>query len=168
MTEITYQMVLSTLQTAGLLVGIGYYLMSIRNQNRARQAQMFMTLYQQITDSDWLRRQQEINFLFEYDNFEEFWEKYGPHTNMDGFVTWISRTNFYDGLGMLIKRGLIEPEMIDDVISGPIIFFWEKRILPIKKEFEDYSNNPAAFEMGEYLYNQIKPIRDKQHPELAT
>ena len=35
MVEITYQMVLSTLQTAGILVGISYYILTLRNQ-RAR------------------------------------------------------------------------------------------------------------------------------------
>jgi len=121
-----------------------------------------------MTDRDWLRQQQEIYHVFEYDSFEEFMEKYGPNTNMEGYITWMSRANFYDGLGMLVKRGLIDATMVDDLISGPIIFFWEKRVEPIVKEFNEYLNNPAAFEWTEYLYHQIKPIRDRQHPELKT
>ena len=35
MVEITYQMVLSTLQTAGLLVGISYYILTQRNQQKS-------------------------------------------------------------------------------------------------------------------------------------
>jgi preprotein translocase subunit YajC len=34
MVEITYQMVMSTLQTAGILVGIFYYIMTLRNQRK--------------------------------------------------------------------------------------------------------------------------------------
>jgi len=155
---------------AGLSIGIAaiYYTLNIRQQREARQAQMLMQLYQQMTDRDWLRQQQEIYHVFEYDSFEEFMEKYGPNTNMEGYITWMSRANFYDGLGMLVKRGLIDATMVDDLISGPIIFFWEKRVEPIVKEFNEYLNNPAAFEWTEYLYHQIKPIRDRQHPELKT
>jgi hypothetical protein len=149
---------------AGVSIGIAaiYYSFNIRQQREARQATMLMQLYGQMTDREWLRQQQEIYHLFEYDSFEEFMEKYGPHTNMEGYITWMSRCNFYDGLGMLIKRGLIDASMVDDLISGPIIFFWEKRLVC------EYYNNPAAFEWTEYLYNQIKPIRDRQHPELKT
>ena len=52
MAEITYQVVLSTLQTFGLLVGIFYYVMTLRNQQKnqqlaleTRQAQLFMNIY---------------------------------------------------------------------------------------------------------------------------
>ena len=37
MAEITYQMVLSTLQTAGLLVGIFYYILTLRNAQHTRE-----------------------------------------------------------------------------------------------------------------------------------
>ena len=37
MAEITYQMVLSTLQTVGLLVGIFYYVTTMRNAQKTRE-----------------------------------------------------------------------------------------------------------------------------------
>ena len=37
MVEITYQMVLSTLQTIALIVGIAYYLIIMRNSQRTRE-----------------------------------------------------------------------------------------------------------------------------------
>jgi hypothetical protein len=127
-----------------------------------------MTLYQKMTDREWQRQQQEINLLFEFDNFEEFWEKYGPYTNMDGYITFMTRAAWYEGLGVLVKRGLVDASMVDDLNSGPIISFWEKICAPIANEVREVYNNPSAFEWTEYLYNQIKPIRDRQHPELKT
>ncbi len=61
MVEITYQMVLSTLQTAGILVGIYYYVMTLRNQRKnqelaleTRQAQLFMNIYdRRVNSPDW-------------------------------------------------------------------------------------------------------------------
>jgi hypothetical protein len=40
MVEITYQMVLSTLQTVGILEGIIYYLFIMRNSQRNQQMQL--------------------------------------------------------------------------------------------------------------------------------
>ena len=40
MVEITYQMVLSTLQTVGILVGIIYYLTIMRNSQKNQQMQL--------------------------------------------------------------------------------------------------------------------------------
>jgi hypothetical protein len=168
MVEITYQMVLSTLQTIALIVGIVYYIVTMRNQTKTRQAQLFMQVYQHYTDRDWLRQQQEIQHLFDnYESYDEFMEKYGPHTNMEGFLTWNSRGNFYEGLGVLLQRGLIDPTMVDDLLSGPIVLYWERRVAPIIDELRERFNNPAAYEWVEYLYREIKQIRDKQHPEYA-
>ena len=61
MVDVTYQMVLSTLQTAGILVGIVYYISIMRNQQRTRdltlkaqeqtlrtrESQLFMNIYNQ-------------------------------------------------------------------------------------------------------------------------
>jgi len=51
MVEVTYRMVLSTLQTTGILVGIFYYIMTLNNTRKSqrltlesRQAQLFMQM----------------------------------------------------------------------------------------------------------------------------
>ncbi len=50
MAEITYQMVLSTLQTAGILVGIAYYVMNLhytrRNQEETLKTRRTMIFHQ--------------------------------------------------------------------------------------------------------------------------
>jgi hypothetical protein len=40
MVDISYQMVLSTLQTAGILVGIFYYIFTLRNAQHTRELQL--------------------------------------------------------------------------------------------------------------------------------
>ena len=65
MAEITYQMVLSTLQTVGLLVGIFYYVITLRNQEKTRHASLFMGVYQSINterglDGDLIMRARDL------------------------------------------------------------------------------------------------------------
>ena len=59
MVDVSYQMVLSTLQTVGLLVGIVYYLTIMRNSQKnqqmqleTRQSQLFMQLFQYHIDKE--------------------------------------------------------------------------------------------------------------------
>jgi len=39
---------------------------------------------------------------------------------------------------------------------------------PMMVEWRERFNWPQAFEWAEYLYNEIKPIAEQQHPELKT
>ena len=103
----------------------------------------------------------------EYTSYDEFMEKYGPFSNMEGYLTWNSRGNFYEGLGVLVERGLIDPSMVDDLVSGALMIYWEKRVAPIIDELRERYKNPAAYEYVEYLYKEVKKIRSKQHPEWS-
>jgi len=68
MVEITYQMVLSTIQTIGILIGIYYYIMTLRNQNRTRQEQWLLQLYHSKADHEAMQR------FFKY--MEASWDDY--------------------------------------------------------------------------------------------
>ena len=130
---------------------------------------------------DWFELSKRVlseNFIEKYKDFidwvgvsihqqlsEEFIEKYGPYTNREKYLVWLSRANFYEGIGILVKRGLIDVTMVDDLISGPLMLFWEKRAGPIAMEFRERYNNPAALEWVEYLYHEVKRVRDKEHPD---
>jgi hypothetical protein len=152
----------------GVLIALAYYIVNIRHQRETRQAQLFMTIYQNYYDKEWLRDQQKINFFYDdYSNFDEFMEKYGPYNNMEGYLTYQSRVNFYEGLGVLVKRNLIDVSMVDDLLSGPIVLFWEKKAHPLVNETRRRFNNPAAYEWVEYLYEKVKAVRDREHPDKA-
>ena len=88
MVEVTYQMVLSTIQTASLVVGIIYYLTIMRNSQKSqqmqletRQAQLLMQVYSKIDNPEIVRAMQEV-FLWEWNDFDDFIEK---HWNPDDY-----------------------------------------------------------------------------------
>jgi hypothetical protein len=167
------QTVLTYLTLISIPVGVAYHIMTLNNtrknqqmQLETRQAQLFMGIYQHYFDPVWLKPQTEINIDFEdYNTVDEFFEKYGPWKNREKYLVWLSRANFYEGIGILVKRDLIDVTMVDDLISGPIMLFWEKRAAPIIDELRERYNNPAALEWVEYLYNEVKRVRDTEHPE---
>ena len=73
---------------------------------------------------------------------------------------------FLEGLGVLVKRGLVDKGFVDDMMSGDIIGFWEKYGDVVREE-RRRMNYPQALEWAEYLYDEVKPLSLKQHPELG-
>jgi hypothetical protein len=169
------------LQTIGILMtGISmtiaavYYTLTLRNtqktqqlQLETRKAQLFMQIYNRITDKAFMKKFIDIIFHWEWTDYDDFMEKYGPENNIDAFADWTSVGLYIDGLGSQVKRGLIDVGQVDDLISGVIIRYWEKRE-QFTRELRERMNYPQYGEYVEYLYNQIKPIIEEQHPELKA
>ncbi len=185
MVEITYQMVLSTLQTIALIVGIAYYLIIMRNAQKTReltlesqelarkaqeqaletrQAQLFMYMYDRWSDPDFLNLWNEI-FLWEWTDYDDYEEKYRTEAKR---VPFSSIGIFFEGIGVLVKRELIDPTLVDDLMSSMVLRFWDKFGESVIKEKQVRDDYPQYFEYVEYLYNVIKPMVESQHPELKT
>jgi hypothetical protein len=168
MVEITYQIFLSTLQTIALVVGIVYYLIIMRNSQRAqqqqletRQAQLFMQVYNQYTMEkykQWL----EIN-TWEWEDYEDFQAKYSAlesAQNLSSIRSWL------EGLGVLVKSGLVPIEIVALFMTGTIRRYWEK-FGPLTLEFRTRLNFPRFGGEGEYLYKTLMEYVE-EHPELKT
>jgi len=185
MVEITYQMVLSTLQTVGLLVGIFYYITIMRNAQKTReltlesqeltrkaqeqaletrQAQLFMYMYDRWSEPDFLTHWNEI-FSWEWTDYDELIENHWSEANRVSFSTVAI---FFEGVGVLVKRNLVDISLVDDLMSGMLLSFWEKFGEPVIKIRQVRDNYPQYYEHVEYLYSVIKPIVESQHPELKT
>ena len=82
---------------------------------------------------------------------------------MDAWIPWVSVARFFLGIGTLVKRKLIDVDLVADIMGGPVIWTWDK-MSPIVKEFKVDLKRPQLWDDFEYLYNEIKNI--EQHPEL--
>lgn len=170
--QITFQTIFQFLQTLSIMVGIAYYLMILQNQQKSqqtaletRQAQLFMPIYAKFYDKEFMKDYVKI-ISWEWTDYDDFMKKYGAN-NIEAWSTIMAWTDYFEGLGVLVKRGLIEVSFIDDLISGMVIQFWEK-YGPYIMEFRERANYPQFAEFCEYLYVEIKSIAEQQHPELET
>ena len=50
--------------------------------------------------------------MMEWTDFEDFTNKFDSSVNMDNFEKRYSLWSFYDGMGMLLKKDLVDREMI--------------------------------------------------------
>jgi len=160
MVDVTYQMVLSTLQTAGLLVGIFYYVTTLRNQNKARQTQLYMQISNKFGDSEQLEARNKYD-LFDWLNAEDLIKDFG---SLEGRKTIGTLGCYYESLGILVKEKLLDIRIVSLFMTGNVISFWDK-IKPFIGEMRELIGWQRAFVETEYLYNELMKYL-KQHPEL--
>lgn len=104
---------------------------------------------------------------WEFKDLDEFLEKYGLETNPEAYAMRGSFGAYFEGMGVLVKRGLIDVTIADDLISGVIMRFWEK-FGPIYLVLRERLNYPQFAEWIEYLYNQVEQLVEEQHPKLRA
>jgi hypothetical protein len=68
-----------------------------------------------------------------------------------------STVYYFEGIGVLVSKGLIDVELVDDLMSGPLTHIWE-RMLPLVPSMR-HVLGPQAGEWYEFLYNKVKPMR---------
>jgi len=122
-------------QTGAILVGVALAVMELRHMRQTReteletrQAQLFKQIYDRFESSEFQRN----DYLFtqwEWEDFEDFRERYG---DAESYSIHSSIGTFYEGIGVLVNRGLIDVEFVDDLMSGCILRYWEK-IKPVNE-----------------------------------
>jgi hypothetical protein len=150
-------------QTIGVLVTAAsvsvaaiYYIFNMRTTLQTRQAQLFMQLYSQYYNKDWLEALRKTSFdINKTESLDEWSEKYGAHTNPEAYKSMDMLSHYFEGAGVLVKRGLIDPSMVSDLLSEELVNYWEK-FGPMFKEYRRRSNNPRLCENQEYLYGLLK------------
>ena len=178
--QAAYYMVAAT----GVLIAAVYYVLNIQNNRRnqelslraleqsaqaqkqtleTRQAQLLMSLYQRWSEPEFQDAYYEM-MQWEWNDYDDYMEKYGWASNPAKWSLRVTIGTFLEGLGVFVKRGFIDPTLVDDLMSSYIVEFWQKHG-PVTKEMRKRLNDPAAAEHIEYLYGVIYEIYRQQHPE---
>ncbi len=62
---------------------------------------------------------------------------------------------FFEGIGVLLHRKLIDPTLVDDLFGYIAIGVWEK-VKPLAEGWRAESHTSRSLQMFEYLYNEMK------------
>jgi len=186
---VTLQTYSILLTGVGMIIALVYYTLTIRNQNRTRQAQLLWSIYENYRSTE--SRQQSMEIAsWEWEDTDDFFEKYGQHTNPETWVIWTAKAAFFNGIGILLKRNLIDIKLLDDLLTnsverhwntmgmGPILVEWRKR-LPLQRKERGWMHDPeysdhvhdstvsTTFNGFDYLYNSLMKYRET-HPTEYT
>ncbi len=171
MVEITLPIVLQIVQTAGILVGIVYYITIMRNQQRnqeltlkaqeqaleTRQAQLFMDQYRDTAKAETQMLAWELQ-SWEWADPADFMEKYWADPSKQ--AKWVTFMLYMNGLGILLNENYIPAElqykMDQDGVACLMFWFqWEPVIMELRKR----RNNPDLFKYFEYYVEEMIRMR---------
>lgn len=105
---VTLDQVIYVLPLLGIAVSILYYAMVLRNSNRTRSAQLFMSLHSIMSDKEGMSAYLETMYM-EWEDYADFERKYGsdnnPKANAQRNSIWLAFNNY----GVLLKNGADRP-----------------------------------------------------------
>ena len=142
---------------AGVLVGVVYYILDISYQARTRQTDLVMRLYATFSSNEfqdaWTKVRKRSREFESIDDIYEFEEKVGLRE-----VNQVCL--FFEGVGILLQRKIVDNTMIDDLFGGAIARTWENVKTGIIKARQQL-NDPTIYYYFEYLYNEMKKREQK-------
>ena len=168
---------------AGLSIGLAafYYIMTLRNQQQNRQAQLFMQIYQTRNNHDNMVRWMELN-SWEWEDLDDWVRKYGAEASPEIRALPYEQFATYDGLGLLVKDNMVDVNTVYQMMGEPIVVMWYK-FETIVKWIRNGASGASYLEHFEYLANEMILMRKQEglplpisrlhptstlHPELKT
>jgi hypothetical protein len=99
-----------------------------------RQAQLYMQVYNRWNSREMSNAYQQVRYVYqiEYEglSYDEVRSKFGPKVNPEAAANIFMLGTFFEGLGVLVKKGLIDITLIEDLLSQRVIWWYETAIYP--------------------------------------
>ena len=154
------QTVSIAIASTGVFLAAIYYIFQIRHQSRLRQTESVIRL------SPWFNMnarevQEAITQVcsIEYKNYEDYLKRYSEKPE---HIMLKILGNYFEGIGILVYRKLVEADIVYDFWGDIIQSSWEK-IQPLVVDMRKDIGDPNMFRFWEYLYNEMK----KREQQLA-
>lgn len=157
------QRVLAIAAPAAVTIGVIIALLQLRNQNRLRQLEIVMRLYSTFGQETFTRHDNRAA-SWDYASYEESRERGSPEDAPALFVVGV----FFENMGLLLKRRSPPIELLDDLLSSPILESWPK-IRPTAIGLRQEQGLPAWFEWHEFLHEAMaQRILGPGHPPIPV
>jgi hypothetical protein len=142
--------------SASVVAGIVYYVFQVRHQTKMRQTELLVRIAPWVNMSSIELQQASIRVLnTEYKDYDDFLKRYGQlHSEKPEQMAILSILNYLEGIGILVRRKLVDADFVYDFWSGDIPTLWEK-VKPIIEGERKKWNYPLLLN-AEYLYNEMK------------
>lgn len=188
---VEFNTVLSFIQAFGIIVGVAYYILNIRSNQKnqkiamknqelmlkaqqdtleTRQIQLFMHFYDMTITKEWTAKFDEILKDWSWTSFDNFMDKYGWEKHPDQYNKFRDIARTYENMGLLVKKGQMDPKFIYEYAGPYPIRVWEK-FEPIIIEYRNRVESPPKgmqWEWFEDLYYTLKEVREVDLKELEV
>lgn len=131
----------------GVVVGVVFALLELRNITKTRQMELIMRLYSAFIAKEF------------QDAYETFWtadfENYSEVVSKGHLIRLRTIGGFFEGIGVLLYRKLVDIRLVDDLFRESIKVMWEKARAPLCDARQRF-NIPSYGRYFEYLYNELQ------------
>jgi len=149
----------------GVIAGFTYYVMTVRNAQRSRQAQMLMQLHQSKYDKEGTTAYFTL-LNQSWNDFNDYWENVGGMGNIEFNSLLETQMSYFEGLGVLVRDNVVNVNTVYDMMGRRIVSIWMKYETVIKGlrklEVGGPGPGPDYSENFEYLANEMIKIRQKK------
>jgi hypothetical protein len=135
------------LAAASVVAASTFYIFQIRNQLKVRKTDLVMRLYA-TWDSLEFQRAFHTVYWADFHDYDSAMAITGGERQL-----WTYLLSFYDQVGVLLRRRLIEFDMVDDLLGNSTRQLWEKVAPMIREARERY--DPRLYEHFEFLYDEM-------------
>jgi hypothetical protein len=132
---------------ASVIAASLFYRFQIRNQTRVRKADLIMRLYSTFDSLDF----QEAFHRIYWTDFDDYDSAIAALEGQRHVGTYLF--TFFDEVGVLLRRGLIDFDLVDALLGNSARQLWEK-IAPVVAEARSRSDDPRLYESFEYLHEE--------------
>lgn len=155
---------------AGVFLAAINQILSNRRAEEQRQTQLLMQIYSQWNTKSFQQQYGRVRYYYanpdllgSYQDWEKlmglepnqpFWTTLDDK-NLDAYSDVNSMSEFFEGIGVLVKRKLIDIDVVEDLLANRIIWWWEF-FRPISKGARIIVDDPKLHDHVEYLYNIMK------------
>jgi len=163
---VTIDAVLDVIPAISLSIALVYYALNLRNQNKTRQAQIYVQIYNRFSDPDFLERYFN-SMKSEPKDFEEYMNRVTNmrENNVREYAESISVGMTFEGMGVLVKGGFIDPQYVADTTGTLVLEYWEQKSQNYT-ELRNRWSNQRIYKEIEYLYDVVSEIVYREYPEM--
>lgn len=132
-------------------------------QLETRQASFFMQIYNRMLDREFMEVWHKVQG-YDYSDPGEALRRYDREVDSEERVNVDLIAQWYEGLGVLVKEGLLDIHLVAVMFPLTVINGWNA-LGPLIREMQgDGSSRGSNFE---YLYDELMRYLE-EHPELKT
>jgi hypothetical protein len=141
----------AVIAAVGVLFGVVYYILDMRNQSRMRRTDLLVRLCSAFQTKDWLEAWSVVDGSSLGQTTIDINKIIAEHRDVEVNEVCL----FFDEIGNLLQMRLVDIELVEKMLHGHIKRTWE-RLKPTIEEVRKRRNDPKLVAGFEYLYNEMK------------
>ena len=142
---------------AGVLVGVVYYILDMKNQTKIRKTDLLVRLCSVQQTKDWLEAWSVVDGSRYGQTTIDIEKIVADHREVEVNEVIL----FFDEIGVLLQMKLVDIEVVDRLIHGHAIRTYEK-LKTVIELYRNRRNDPKIDAGFEYLYDEMKKREQRQ------